>query len=236
MIDLHCHILPGLDDGPGTFSEAVEMARIAAADGVAQIVATPHIVDDRSSVAEIEKCVAHLNTILMKQHIPMEIIQGGETSAILDPSIAANFAICNTRYLLLEFPHTHLPKKARDTLFRIRKMGYVPIIAHPERNPSIIRNPQLLLELLDNDVLVQITAGSLTGQFGRSEKQCARYLLKKGVVNILASDAHETHYRKPILSAGLKLATRILGKDGAMLLVKTNPAAIIQGQPVYQSL
>ncbi|MBU2645296.1 tyrosine protein phosphatase [bacterium] len=234
MIDLHCHILPGLDDGPGTLVQSVEMARMAADDGITRIVATPHIVDDQLSMKEVGKSVVKLNRALKHQQVPVEIIPGGETASALDPSISGDFVIANTRYLLLEFPHTHLPQTARETLFRIRKMGVTPIICHPERNPSIVDNPGLLLDLLDGDVLVQITAGSLTGQFGRDARQCARYLLKKGVVTVMASDGHETRDRKPVLSAGVKAAARILGQEKAMALVKTNPAAIIQGKRIYQ--
>lgn len=111
-------------------------------------------------------------------------------------------------------------------------MGYFPIIVHPERNWSIIQNPELLLDLLDSDILVQITAGSLTGEIGIEAEQCARYLLKQGAVNIIASDAHGTKYRKPVLSAGLRAATKILGHEKANDLVEANPEAIIQGKRI----
>lgn len=236
MIDIHCHILPGIDDGPSGFSQAVKMAKIAVRDGISKIVATPHIVDDKQSIENINKCLNQLNSLLKEQNIELEVIKGGENSAILDPSLFKNFTISNTSYVLIEFPHSHLPKSAIDILFRIKNAGYSPIISHPERNQSIIENPELLLKLLDVNVLVQVTADSLTGEFGREIKMSARYLLKKGVVNVLATDAHDASFRKPILSAGLKAAAKILGKEKASRLVYKNPAAIIRGIPIYQKI
>ncbi len=232
MIDLHCHILPGIDDGPEDFSQSLEMAKIAAHDGITKIVATPHVSDNNLSVAHVKELVGQLNLLLHQQNIQVEVLFGAEISSMLDLSFSKGFSINNTKYVLVDFPHMHLPITAREILFKLRALEYFPIIAHPERNWSIIKNPNLLLDLLEFGIFVQITAGSLTGEIGINAEQCARYILKQGVVDIIASDAHGTKYRKPVLSAGLKSAAKILGREKANALVKANPEAVIQGNRI----
>ncbi|MCG8333045.1 MAG: hypothetical protein MJE63_00905 [Proteobacteria bacterium] len=230
MIDTHCHILPGVDDGPATFQQALQMAKLALADGITAIVATPHVIDKNLSRSSLNASVSRFNERLSELGIPLEIVSGGEFSLLLDPMWVKNYCINNGKYVLVEFPHTHLPKTALEQLYVINMQGLVPIIAHPERNPSILRNPDLLLELMEANVMVQVTAGSLCGNFGRNEQQCARYLIKNDMVHILASDAHDHKYRKPILSKGLKIATKLIGKERALKLVFDNPRAVVYGE------
>lgn len=227
MIDIHCHILAGIDDGPKDIQESIEMAKIAADDGVSTIVATPHLKHFFFPATEIQNRVKQLNNLLKKKNIPVEILPGADVSARLDSSLLKGFTINGSQYLLIEFPETHLPRTAKEILFNLVISGFLPIITHPERNPSIIRNPDLLLQLLNDDIYVQITANSLTGQFGSKVKKCAIYLLKKGSVNFIASDAHSSKHRRPILSKGLRIAEKIIGKDQTAKLVSANPAAVI---------
>ncbi|HKN19104.1 MAG TPA: CpsB/CapC family capsule biosynthesis tyrosine phosphatase, partial [Dissulfurispiraceae bacterium] len=164
--------------------------------------------------------------------IPISILFGAEVNAVLDARYMKDYAIEGTNYILLEFPHTHLPKNAKGILFNMALKGFNPIITHPERNPSIIKNPDLLLNLLDTNIFVQITAGSLAGDFGKDSRECAAYLLKQGVVSFIGSDAHSPNGRRPILSSGLKVAEKIIGKENAFHLVNTNPEAVIKGKAV----
>ena len=232
MIDIHCHILPEIDDGPNTFEESVAMARIAAADGIAVIVATPHLNHKLYDPIEISRRVSWLNHLLRKEKIPVSIVPGGDVSVLFKPDQVQGFSINNTAYILVEFPHTHLPKNANDILSQFVASGYKPIITHPERNPSIVANPELLSNLLGKNIYVQITAGSLTGEFGKDAQQCAQHLLRAGVVNVIATDAHSTTHRKPQLSLGVKAAAEIVGQDMAQRMVSRNPAEIITGIPL----
>ena len=132
--------------------------------------------------------------------------------------------------MLIEFPHTHLPADAGEAVFDALSFGLVPIITHPERNPSIIQDPRLLFDLVECGALVQGTAESLAGGFGPASKACARYLLKKQMFHFLASDGHSADWRPPSLAAGLKAAAKIIGKEKAEKLVAGNPLRVVRGE------
>lgn len=229
MIDIHCHILPDIDDGPKNFDESMAMARMAAADGIAGIVATPHLNVKMYDPVEISRRVYWLNHLLRQEKIPLSIMRGADVSVVFRPTELQGFTINDTEYILVEFPHTHLPKNSKDILFDFTANGYKPIITHPERNPSISGNPKLLLDLLGEGIYVQVTAGSLNGEFGKGVQQCAQHLLRAGVVDVIASDAHSYTWRKPQLSSGMKAAAEIVGVDAAQRMVFGTPAKIISG-------
>ena len=229
MIDIHCHILPDIDDGASDMDESIQMARIAASDGITRIVATPHVKDTFPPLRGIKDSIERLNHTLKQNNISVEILQGADVYALLDPSLFKGYTINHTEYILIEFPHSHFPIQAKEAIFRIITGGYRPIITHPERNPSIIRNPHLMIELLDDNIHLQITADSLTGAFGPDSQACASYLLSKDVVSFIATDAHSAHHRRPVLSEGLRAAEKIIGKEKALRLVTTNPQAVING-------
>lgn len=232
MIDIHCHILPGIDDGPKHIDESLEMAKIASLDGITTIVATPHIKEPLPPAEDIEIKVAALNDRLTEKGIPLSVLQGADVSSSVDVSSLHAYTINRTRYILIEFPHLYLPGNAKDIIFRLMMHGYRPIITHPERNLSILENPKLFLELVDAGLLVQITADSLTGAFGLDIQECASYFLKKGVVNFIATDAHSSRERRPELSGAVKIAARILGKEQANRLVTLNPGNVLQGKTI----
>jgi len=229
MIDIHCHILPEIDDGPNTFDESLAMARLAAADGIYVIVATPHLNEKLYNPIEISRRVSWLNHLLRNEKIQVTILPGGDVSVLFKPDEVQGFSINDTKYILVDFPHTHLPQNAAEILSQYVVSGYKPIITHPERNPSIIANPKLLLDLLGNNIYVQITAGSLIGEFGTEALQCAQHLLRSGVVDLIATDAHSTTQRKPQLSLGVKAAAEIVGAETAQRMVFGTPAKIISG-------
>ncbi len=232
MIDIHCHILPNLDDGPKEISQSIDMARQAAEDGIRTIVATPHIKPPFLPPERILFSLSILNSRLAALGVPITILAGGDVNALLLPPAPGRYVLHKGPYMLLEFPHSHLPSNAREILFGLCARGLVPVITHPERNAGILRNPGRFLDLLDSNIMVQLTAGSLTGYFGRDVAECARFLLRKGVVNFLATDAHATAYRRPILSAGLAVAERVVGKLAARKLVSDNPAAVVAGERI----
>jgi len=234
MIDIHCHILPGVDDGAADLDESVKMAKIALADGIAKIVATPHI--NHPFITKQSLCICHemLTRTLEQKHIPVDIFLGGEVAAHMDVSKFNLHTLSRTKYILLEFPAGHLPQSAGELIFNLILDGFYPIIAHPERNASILKNPYVLFNLLKQQVLLQITAGSITGMFGTDAMACARFLLRKGVVSFIASDAHSANHRRPVLSKAVRAAGKIIGKENALKLVTTNPRAMLAGEPIAQ--
>jgi protein-tyrosine phosphatase len=232
VIDIHCHILPGIDDGPEHIDESLEMAKIASLDGITTIVATPHIKEPPYPAEDIEIKVAALNDRLTEKGIPLNVLQGADVSSTVDVSSLRGYTINRTRYILIEFPHLYLPGNAKDIIFRLMMHGYRPIITHPERNLSILENPKPFLELLDTGLLVQITADSITGAFGPDIRECASYFLKKGVVNFIATDAHSSRERRPELSGAVKIAAGILGREQANRLVTLNPGNVVQGTAI----
>lgn len=232
MIDLHCHILPGIDDGAENAKESVKMARVAAEDGISHIVATPHIRETLHPPVFLKKNVTKLNEVLQKYQVPVEILCGADVYAMLPPREVLGYAINNSQYILIEFPYTHVPANAADIIFNFKLQGLIPIITHPERNPSVIREPEKLFSLLTGNVYVQVTADSLTGNFGMQIQECAFYLLKKRAVHFIASDAHSAIVRRPVLSEAAKVAEKIVGKENARMLVNDNPLAVISGKDI----
>jgi protein-tyrosine phosphatase len=232
VIDIHCHILPGIDDGPRHIDESLEMAKIASRDGITTIVATPHIKEPPYPWENIGIKVAELNERLGEEGIPLNVLQGADVSFTVDVSSVHGYTINKTRYILIEFPHLYLPGNAKEIIFRLMMHGYRPIITHPERNLSILGTPKLFFDLLDTGLLVQITADSLTGAFGLDIQECASYFLKKKVVHFIATDAHSVRERRPELSGAVKIAARILGKGQADRLVTLNPGHVLQGKAI----
>jgi len=234
MIDLHCHILPGIDfDGPPRLDDVLEMGRIAAADDIRQIVATPHIKETIHPAEFLRDQVRRLNEEFEKNGISLEVLQGAEVNTMVDPSSFGEYTLNGTDYLLLEFPHSHLPKDAVELVFNTVLDGLSPIIPHPERNPSIVRRPELVSDLVKAGALIQLTADSLLGGFGPEARECSLYLLERGLVHFLATDAHSPDWRRPILSRGVKAAARVLGEAAARRLANENPASIIAGKPLH---
>lgn len=232
MIDIHCHILPDVDDGAVNLAESIKMAKIAHADGIAKLVATPHINGLSTNRQGLVTCHAQLIRFFKEQFIPVDILLGGEVPIHLNSSEFNLHTINGTQYILIELPASHLPKNTAEILFNMILNGLHPIIVHPERNCSILEDPDKLFNLLNQQVLVQITAGSITGLFGPDSKACARFLLRKGLVSFIASDAHNAGSRRPVLSKGVAAAGKIIGKENALKLVTKNPAAMLAGAPV----
>ena len=235
MVDIHCHILPGVDDGPKDWVTAEEMCRIAAQDGITHMVASPHSNDQyvydrgalRAKLTRLQSICGEwpMLTLGCDFHFSYENV----SAALADPD---RFSIGNTQYLLVEFSDFALSLPMRDALLRLANNGLVPIVTHPERNLLMQRDHELILKLLDLGCLVQVTASSLTGRWGDSARETAVWLLKQDAVHVLASDAHDTVHRPPVLSAGREAAAKLCGHDVAFALVDQNPRAIIAGEMV----
>lgn len=242
MIDIHCHILPGLDDGAGDMDESVEFCRIACEDGIRTIVPTPHMFDGLYSVSreDIFHEIDRLRRRLDEEKIPVELVPGAETHVAFDlPDRIKRGEVLTMadggRYLLLELPPEIVPVGLNDLLFRLRLSGITAIIAHPERNFAIQSNPEILDTIVAAGHLSQLTADSITGGFGRPTEQCAEKLLKTGLCHFVASDAHSIPNRPPVLSAARNEVRRIVGKEGETAVFDDNPARILEGGDVTAS-
>lgn len=236
MIDLHCHILPGMDDGAKDREESLRMCSRAAADGIRKIVATPHTMNGVyvNETVAIKQAVGELNGLLAAEGISLEILPGADVH--INPNLPeliergqVTTVNDNRRYLLVELPHHLVPPNLKNMVFKLILQGIIPILTHPERNSILQTDIDLVYELVMQGMLIQITSLSLTGEFGPRAEDCCYKLLKHNLVHVIATDAHSSRVRPPILSASVEAAGRIIGEAEALALVTANPEAIILG-------
>ena len=235
MIDLHSHILPGVDDGPATLEESLELARSAAADGIRIIAATPHVRDDYPTTpTTMERLLAELRAAIQAEGIPIDVRPGGEIAIdwldrLSDEDLIRFGLGGSPHYLLVEFPYAGWPLSLHEWVFRLVTRQITPVIAHPERNADVQGNPNELRPLVDAGALVQITAASLDGRIGRSSKAAAIGLIASGLAHLLASDAHTPDVRE----AGLKAAADAVGDPAlARWMTLEMPMAIVTDAPL----
>jgi len=227
MIDIHCHILPGVDDGSPDIDTSLEMAAIAAKDGIRTVIATPHVVNNGLERKVIVEKTELLNSELKKNKIDLEVLPGGEIPSHLTDSLAALHRLGSSRFILVEFPHSFLPSDSLDLVSNLVSKGYKVIIAHVERNYTIAYDPIKVGDLIQAGAEIQITAESLTGFQGPDPKRCADYLLRKKWVHFIATDSHSPSFRRPTLAKAVRVAAKLIGKKEASKLVTENPARII---------
>jgi len=238
MIDLHSHILPGIDDGPATMEASVEIGRMAVAEGVRTIVATPHF-DGRFSPApeEIVPLAGALNIQLAREKIPLAIITGAEVaiSRLTDLSDEAlgGLALGSGTSVLVESPYERAASSIDNSLFALQVRGFTPMLAHPERSPVFHGDLNRLRALVERGVLCSINAGSLAGEFGSTAHRFALQLMHERLVHSVASDAHDPVRRPPLLRPGFEAAERDLPGLSSQLDWFTGiaPAAILRGKP-----
>lgn len=237
MIDLHCHILPGIDDGAADLDMSLAMAEIAAADGIRISACTPHIYPGmyENDTAGIRAGMAKLQHELTSRGIPLRLVPGADVH--LQPGLvegirAGNIpTLAGSRYLLLEPPHHVAPPRFEDSLFELQAAGYVPVITHPERLTWLADHYEKFEHAFKAGVWMQVTAGSLTGRFGKPAKYWGERMLDEGMVHILATDAHEARRRPPLLAEGRDAAARRVGEAEAEHMVSTRPRGIVANRP-----
>ena len=232
MIDLHSHVLPGVDDGPRSLAGSLEMLRAAAADGITRIAATPHVRDDYPTEPEtMERLVDVVNAAAREEAIPVEVLRGGELAlgeaAAADDATLRRFGLGgNPAMLLLEYPYHGRPLELRDLVFRLETRGFGVVLAHPERNADVQDDPELLRPVVEAGVLVQLTAASVDGRLGRSPAAASRTLLDARLAHLIASDAHEPAIR----AIGMAAAAEAVGDESlARWLTHDVPAAVVAG-------
>ncbi len=233
MIDLHCHILPRIDDGAADLATAIDMAKAFVADGVTVVACTPHILPGlyHNSGPQIREATARLQRIILEQGIPLRLVTGADNHVVPDfvEGLGAGklLSLADSRYVLVEPPHDVLTPRLEHLFFNLIAARYVPILTHPERMTWISSGYPMIEKLSKAGSWLQITAGSLTGDFGRNARYWAERLLDEGKVHLLATDAHDLKRRPPNLSRGRELAARRVGEADAQHLVVTRPRGVL---------
>lgn len=239
MIDIHSHILPGVDDGPKNEQESIEMAIQAVEQGIHTIVATPHhknrtYDNERES---IETHTAILQKLLAEQNIPLTLLPGQETrihgSMVEGLEEGTILPLNHTNYVHVEMPTDSVPRYAQQLLYDMQRAGYIPIIVHPERNREFLRNPDRLYRLVQNGALTQVTAASLLGKFGKDMQRFSDQMIESNLTHFVASDAHNTTSRGNLLADALEHVKSTFGVDDYFLFIE-NADCIVSGRPVHQ--
>ncbi len=236
--DIHCHLLPGLDDGATDLDEALAMAEMAVDDGIETIVATPHQLGNnaRNSGDMIRTAVAAFRRQLDRRRLPLRILPGADVRIEPDlPDKVRSGEVVSLadrrRYVLLELPHeVYLPLDR--LLTELARAGMVGILSHPERNRGLIIQPKVLPPLVRQGCLLQVTAGSLTGDFGSHIQKFAESLVAQGLVHFVSTDAHGTRSRPPILGRAYQRVVKLVGENAATDLCCRNPRAVATGGTV----
>ena len=238
MFDLHCHLLPGIDDGPETLDVALEMARLALANGIQASTVTPHLHVGRweNDLARISAAVDGYRAALREHGIALEIGFAAEVRASYDivPLVEEGRVpmlgkLDGFSVMLLELPHSHVPVGIDKLVSWLLDRGIRPMIAHPERNKDILRDGSKILPFVRLGCLLQLTADSVIGNFGDASRRRATEFLEQGWVTVLASDAHDPVSRPPRIAPGRDAAAAIIGVDEATRLVEDNPRQIVTG-------
>jgi protein-tyrosine phosphatase len=233
MVDIHCHLLPGVDDGAKSWETTLEMCRLAQQDGVTHMVATPHAnydypYDRASHLCLLDEIRSRFPALSFSLGCDFHLSYDNVQDAMQSPE---RYAIGNSRYLLVELSE-YSTFSATQMLYDLQTAGLIPILTHPERNPVILHKPEALQEFASAGCLFQITANALTGFWGkRTQKFCVE-MLRSNMVHFIASDAHGVNARTPILSAARNAAAKIVGAAQAEKLVSSNPAAVVAGRPL----
>jgi protein-tyrosine phosphatase len=236
--DIHCHVLPGLDDGAQSWEQSLEMARLAAADGITTVVATPHQLGGHAGNHgdRIRERTAQLQKLLDEHGCRLRVLPGADVR--IEPDLVRKIQSGEVltladrgRYVLLELPHeVYLPLDR--LLDELASAGLVGILSHPERNLGILAKPEVAAHLVDAGCLMQVTAGSLMGTFGPRSKAMAESLVTAGLVHFLATDAHGHRVRRPLLRRAYERVAELAGPEAAMTLCSLNPASVVADRKV----
>jgi len=236
MIDLHCHLLPGIDDGPKTMPEAIAMAEYAVIQGITQCVVTPHIHpgyydNDSESIRSVYQAFIEqlaFNKIDLKVQMAAEVRVCAELpQRIKQHKIPFIGTWENKQVILLEFPHDQVPVGADKLVAWLLSQNIIPLIAHPERNQAIVQQPSKIMPFINMGCLLQITASSVSGLFGGASQKCAVQFIEQNLVTVMATDAHNLHKRQPSMTAAIDYLLPIIGEKRVNALVSDNPKRML---------
>jgi len=238
MIDIHHHLLPGLDDGSKTMENSVAMAKLAVEDGITHVVCTPHAngkyaFDPLVNEAE----VAELRRLLAQENVPLQLGLGCDFHLSYDNIMDAKenprrYTINGLSYLLVEIPDYGLPAGLTEIFYELQLAGMTPILTHPERNPTLQADMKRLEDWIRGGVLIQVTGDSVRGSMGKQAERMAHHLLANRWVHFLATDAHNVNSRPPRISEARAIVTKKYGAGYADFLCDKNPAAVFNGEPL----
>jgi protein-tyrosine phosphatase len=238
MIDLHCHILPGIDDGPKTLDESLEMARIFEQAGYSHVVATPHAVPGTTWMPkpeEIRGKLSELNQAIIKEGIKLKVLMGMEIA--LDPNIADLLdrghvkPLAGTSYVLIEPPFQRLPLGWDQAVFNVLSHGFGVLLAHPERCAQLTSEPQLCDQLIESSVYFQVNWDSFLGHHGRTTQKMAIHLATKGFIHCLATDSHDARSRNAIqVRRTAESIEELIGPQNLHLISKANPVRVLRNE------
>ncbi len=236
--DIHCHLIHGIDDGAHSLDQSLAMARMAVADGITTIIATPHQMGAFAhNTGELVRArTKELQQVLTRQGIPLRVLPGGDVriDTELVPKLKSGEVLSladRKRHVLLELPH-ELYFPLESVLGQLANVQMVGILSHPERNQGILKNPSVLKPLVQSGCLMQVTAGSLMGTFGPACQQLAERMLQDGLVHFVATDAHGPNSRRPLLARAFFRVAEIVGAEVAEQLCCHNPARVVQGRDI----
>jgi len=238
-VDVHCHCLPGLDDGPATMEQALDLCRALVDDGVTTVIATPHQLgrfDGQVASDDIRKAVDDLGKALAAEGVPLSVVPGADVRVDERiPSLLRGDRILTLaddgRYLLLELPHEAF-LDVRPLLEELVSRGITPILSHPERNRFLLQRPEIALSWAERGALLQVTAAGLLGDFGPAAERASWQWLRLGAVALVASDAHDTDGRRPRVSDAIDAIARRLGTPAAFRLCMLNPVRVLAGKGI----
>lgn len=241
MIDIHCHILPGVDDGAKTIEDSIAMAKVAAEEGITTIIATPHHKNTQyyNNKEEILKHVENLNKEFIQRNIPINILPGQEVriyGEVLEDNKKGEILTLNhTKYLFIEFPSSSVPRYAERLLYNIQTQGIIPIIVHPERNKELQENPDLMYKLVQNGALTQVTAASVCGYFGKRVKHFSDQLIEANLTHFIASDAHNTTSRTFKINQAYDDIETKFGSDYVYMFTE-NAELLVKDNNIYKEM
>lgn len=241
MIDLHCHILAGIDDGAQTMADSLDMARAAVNEGIQTIIATPHHKNGRyenTKLVIMEK-TEELNKKLKEENIPLTILPGQEPAIhgelLKGLTLGEVSTLNHTDYIFIELPAGHVPRYTEQMIYDLQMEGKIPVIVHPERNQEITERPDILYKLIKNGALSQLTASSISGNFGKKIKSFSEQLIDANLVHFIASDAHNTNKRGFRMANAYDNIDTRYGVD-MVYLFKENAELLVQGKNVYKEV
>ena len=238
FVDLHCHLLPGIDDGATDLETSLAMARMAVEDGTSTIIVTPHQLGNfgNNQGDDIRSRTEALQQAIEENQIPLRILPGGDVrieEGMIEQLVSGEVMSLgdHRKHVLLELPH-ELYFPMEGLLAALERQGMTGILSHPERNRGILREPRLLPRLVGEGCLMQVTAGSLMGTFGPSCQQLAEWMVTEGLVHFIATDAHGTKKRRPLMQRAFERVRELAGKSAAKKLCIRNPGLVAEGQRV----
>lgn len=238
MLDIHCHIIPAIDDGAKDLETSLKMLEIAQNNGTKAIVATPHVIEGEWLPAW-EQIVAGCRLLEAEgreRGWDLPVYPGGEVAIHRDilelVKEPGPYCLNGGRYMLVELPAIDIPGFTEDFFFSLQARGITPVLAHPERHPLLAKDPEILVEWIRRGVLTQVNGSSLMGRMGERSRQTAELLLARDMVHCIGSDAHSARHRNPDLAATREKLTGLIGAEKTRQILTTNPRHIINSQDV----